>query len=245
MTNAISHCAITFNNHLLDAELKDFMTINVEGRQLISQTLDIRKIPGRDGDVILSGQYPSRDITVHFLIRDKNNFMFLEQIKALTDILHTEDEVKFSFADEDGFRFGRVSKVTDPPYDSNTGIGSFTIHCSDPFLYRELRKTSDSIPYLAHKKYDVKIEEIKVNLVPTKKVVMRNETRGTKIILNDNFTSGTLLIKKDSITVNGQNKMMCLDFVESDYQNFKLFSGDKVSISPRMSFEIKFRERVL
>lgn len=245
MTNAISHCAITFNNHLLDAELKDFMTVNVEGRQLISKNLDTKKIPGRYGDIVLNGQYPARDITVHFLIRDKNNLMFLEQIKRLTEILHTEEEIKFSFADEDGFRKGIVSKVNDPPYDSNVGIGSFTIHCSDPFLYRELRNTKDVIPHLTHKKYDVKVEEIKVNLVSTKKIVIRNETRGTKIILNDNFTSGNLVIKKDSITVNGQNKMMCLDFVESDYQNFKLFSGDKISVSPNMEFEIKFRERVL
>ena len=242
---SISHCAITFDGILLDAELKDFMTINVEGRQLISKNLETKKIQGRDGDIVLNGQYPSRDITVHFLIKDRNNFMFLEQIKKLTEILETQGEVEFSFADEDGYRKGIVSNVNDPPHDSNVGVGSFTIHCQDPFLYRELRTTNNSIPRLQFKKYDVKIEEIKINIVPTQKIVIKNETRGTKIILNDNFSDGILIIKKDSITVNGQNKMMCLDFVESDYQNFKLFSGDNVSISPEMNFEIKFRERVL
>lgn len=246
MIKGISHCALTYNGILLDTEIKDYMTINVEGRQLIAPNLNIKEVPGRNGDVPISQQYPARDIIVHFLISASRNYLFLEKIKKLTEILQSYDDVVFKFADEDGFRVGRLSSIDDPPYDSNVGMGKFIIHCGDPFLYRELKKSSGIIPRLQFRKYPVKIEAIKATLPATNKVVIRNVTRGTQIILNGIFnTNDELIIKKDSITVNGENKMMWLDFVESEYQHFEVYSEDEITITPNATFNIEFRERVL
>lgn len=228
----LSHCAITFDGHLLDEEIESFMTVNVEGRQLLAPKLETVNIPGRNGDVIIGGTYPPRDITVHFMIRDYKNSFFLEKIRRLNEILYTDKEVKFSFRDEDGFRIGRLSEVEDPEYDSNLGFGKFTIHCSDPFLYGELKNTDSKIEKFKLKKYPVKIEKIKIFTRETKKLVITNKTRGTKIILNGNFNSGEVIrITKDKITVMGRNRMNWLDFVESDYHNFGLFSGDEINVS--------------
>lgn len=242
----LSHCALTFDGHLLDEEIESFMTVNVEGRQLLSRKLETVNVPGRDGDIIIAGTYPPREITVHFMISDYRNSFFLEKIRRLNEILYTDEEVKFSFNDEDGYRVGRLSNVSDPAYDSNIGFGKFTIHCSDPFLYGHLRKTQSKIDELKLKKYPIKIEKIKILSAETKKLVLTNKIKGTKIILNGDFKArDEVIITKDKITVNGQNRMYWLDFVNSDYQNFELYSEDEIVISPNANFEISYRERAI
>ena len=174
----LSHCALTFDGHLLDYEIESFMTVNVEGRQLLSPVLETVKVPGRNGDVIIGGSYPARNIIVHFMISDYKNAYFLEKIRRINEILYTDEEVEFSFHDEDGYRIGRLSATDDPAYDSNLGFGKFTIHCADPFLYGHLRKTKGKIDRLELKKYPVKIEEIKITAPATKKLVVTNKNTG-------------------------------------------------------------------
>lgn len=242
----LSHCALTFDGHLLDEEIESFMTVNVEGRQLLSPILDTVSVPGRNGDVILGGTYPPREIAVHFMISDYRNAYFLEKIRRLNEILYTDKEVEFKFNDEYGYRIGRLSNTEDPDYDSNLGFGKFTIHCADPFLYGHLRKTQSKIDELKLKKYPVKIEEIKILSAETKKLVITNKNKGTKIILNGNLKAGDeVIITKDKITVNGQNRMVWLDFVNSDYQNFELYSEDEVMVSPNSNIVISYRERAI
>lgn len=242
----LSHCALTFDGHLLDEEIESFMTVNVEGRQLLSPILDTVSVPGRNGDVILGGTYPPREITVHFMISDYRNAYFLEKIRKLNEILYTDKEVEFKFNDEDGYRIGRLSNTEDPDYDSNLGFGKFTIHCADPFMYGHLRKTQSKIDELKLKKYPVKIEEIMITGVATNKLVITNKNKGTKIILNGDFKAGDkVVITKYKITINGQNRMYWLDFVNSDYQNFELYSEDEVMVSSSANFEISYRERTI
>lgn len=246
MKTELSHCALTFDGHLLDYEIESFMTVNVEGRQLLSPVLETVKIPGRDGDILIGGSFPPRNIIVHFMISDTKNTFFLEKIRRLNEILYTKEEAKFSFLDENGYRIGKVSNIEDPAYDSNLGFGKFTIHCADPFMYGRLRKTTGKIDILKLKKYPVKIEEIKITASATNKLVVTNKNKGTKIILNGSFVAGDeVIITKDKITVNGQNRMAWLDFVNSDYQNFNLYSEDEVIISPSANFEITYRERAI
>lgn len=241
-----SHCALIFDGHDLDYEINNFMTVNVEGRQLFAPVVETVNIKGRDGDVIIGQRYPARDITVHFLLHETKNAFWLENIKRLTEILQTDSDVEFSFLDESGVRFGRVIDYDDPPYDQNMGMGKFTIHCSDPFLYSHIKKSTGKISRLKYRKYPVRVESITVTVPTAQKVVIKNITRGTSIILNGSFTEGQkLVITKDKITVNEQNRMMWLDFAESDYHGFKVYSEDEIVVSPSANIEIKYRERVL
>lgn len=246
MANAKSHCALTYNGILIDAEIAGYMTVNVEGRQLIAPKVKTIEIPGRNGDVVLSQQYPARDLVVHFLLKERNNFLFLEKIKKLTELLQSNSDVPLSFYDEVGHRFGRLIDIEDPPYDSNFGMGKFTIHCADPFLYRDLKTTDSVIERLKYRKYPVKIDSITATIPSTTKVVIKNETRGTNIILNGQFNAGDkLVVTNESITVNGQNRLMWLDFVESEYQQFEVYSEDVITINSGANLSIKYRERVL
>ena len=241
-----SHCALSYNGIILDRYLDNYMTINVEGRQLFSPTLETISVPGRDGDIALGKNYPSRDIKVHFLMRADKNEEWLKKIKVLNTLLQSKDDVEFFFDDELGYRYGQLSDIEDPPYDSNLGIGTFTIHCQDPFLYSEIKTSTGTMPDLEYDFYDVKIESIEVT--PTtglSKLVVRNTTLGTKIILNGSFRSGDkVVITPNKITVNNQNKMMWLDYVESDYHEFKIYSKDKITAT-NANLKINYRERVL
>ena len=243
---AKSRCAIEFNGVIIDNEIKDYMTINVEGRQLLTHTLDTADIAGRIGDVITASKVPARDIKVYFLLKAERNKEFLKKIKRLTEILYTNKEVKFRFNDEDGFRIGQVTSFEDPPYDQNTGIGSYIIHSSDPFIYFEERESSGKIPRLKYRKYPVKVESITAKLNAGSKAIIRNVTQGTKIILNGSFTTGQeLVITDEAITINGQNALTALDYVESDYHDFKVYSEDEIIAEGLSDLKIKYRERAL
>ena len=245
LNRQFSKCAITFDGKLLDYEINNYMTLNVEGRQLLAPKLSTVEVPGRNGDLVMDSKLPAREIKVHFFIMETRNAYFLELIKRLNEILWTDEDVKFSFRDEEGYRIGRVSSIEDPPFDSNSGIGKFTIHCSDPFLYKNLKATEDKIENLEHKKYAVKIEEIEVVTGNNEKVVVTNINTGKKIILNHDFKDGDkVVIKKDEITINGKNGMPYLDFVESDYQEFELFSGQEIR-SNTGKIKVYYRERIL
>ncbi len=126
-----SKCCLSFNGRNLDRIIDGYSTINVEGRQMFSPSLSYQRVRGRDGDILIEDSYPSREITVHYLIKAENNHWFLRKMKLLTMYLQSKEDVEFSFADELGVRFGRLSSFDDPPFDSNVGIGKFTIHCSD------------------------------------------------------------------------------------------------------------------
>lgn len=243
---AKSRCAIEFDGVIIDNEIKDYMTINVEGRQLLTHTLDTAEIAGRVGDVITASNVPARNIKVYFLLKAGRNKEFLDKIKRLTEILYTNKEVKFRFNDEEGFRVGQVTDFEDPPYDQNVGIGSYTIHCSDPYVYFEERESSGKVPRLKYRKYPVKIESIRAGLKAGSKAIIRNKTQGTKIILNGSFRAGQeLIITDEAITINGQNALTMLDYVESDYHDFKIYSEDEVMGVGLSGLEIHYRERAL
>ena len=176
----------------------------------------------------------------------EKNEEWLKQIKVLNTLLQSEGDVEFFFDDELGYRYGQLSDIEDPPYDSNLGIGKFTIHCQDPFLYSELKTSTGTIPDLEYDFYDVKIESIEVTMTTSaSKLVVRNNTLGTKIILNGSFRSGDrVVITPSTITVNNQNKMMWLDYVESDYHEFRIYSKDKITAT-NANLKINYRERVL
>ena len=250
----ISHCALSFNGTNLDKKLKNYMTVNVEGRQLFSPRLNTVEVPGRDGDIVIDKTYPARDIKVYFLMYAENNEEWLKQIKELTNALQSKEDIWFSFADEEGFRYGQLSDFEDPPYDSNLGIGSFTLHCQDPFLYSDIKTATGTMPDFTYNYYSVKIERIEAKAThATDKVRISNDTKGLNIILNGKFyQNDNIILTKDGIKRNSTNILKYLDYLNSDYHNFKVFAKDKISVrvydgnsTYYPTVTIRYRERIL
>lgn len=242
-----SKSAITYNGVCLDKEVEGYSTLNVIGRQMFSPKLELQNIKGRDGDVISYFSYPARDIEVQYLLKSDSNREWLEQMKYLTMLLQSNKDVEFSFADEYGFRFGRLADYDNPPYDSNTGIGKFTIHCQDPFLYSEQKENVNKINELRYDYYPIKIESIYFSInVQSKKLVLKNETSGNRIIVNTEFNVGDKIEISDSIIrKNNKNILSFLDYVESDFFDFKLYSLDDISCNIADDVIIRYREKVL
>lgn len=235
--------ALIFNNKNIDREIKGYTTINVDGRGLIAPNIETQSIVGRDGDIILNTQHPPRDIVVYFMIKAPYNSIFIEKLKELTELLHSDGDVPFSFGDEEGIRYGRVAEISDPPYDSNEGIGSFTIHCSDPYLYRNRAISAGTISRVKYNKYSLDIVSVTATTASST-LNITNTTTGRKIILNNLSSGQKVVITKNTITVNGQNAMNKLDFVNSDYHEFKIYGGDTITTNGT-NLKIEYRERIL
>ena len=91
----------------------------------------------------------------------------------------------------------------------------------------------------------------KVKITPTgaiSKVVVTNTSTGKKIVLNGNYGANSTIeikIPENTITVNGQNRMQDLDYIESDFHKFLISSGNVISVSPSMAIEVTVRSRWL
>lgn len=233
---------LIFNNINLDDTIADYTTIDVKGRGLFVRNINSISISGRDGEYITESKYPGRKVIVDFLINSKNHLEYFKTMQKLNNIINSEKDVIFKITDEEGYRLGRVTEVTDPAL--NKGVGSFTIFCQNPFVFSNEKLTVDKT---IKSKYnlDVKIENITAKITNgTNKVILRNETKGTKIILNGNFTKDDILeISKEKILLNRKDIKSYLDFVESDYHDFKLFDNNVVTITNATNLKIEYRER--
>lgn len=243
----LSKSAITFNGKCLDEEIKGYMTLNVIGRQMFAPKLESQEIRGRDGDITTSLSYPARDIEVQYYLQAENNREWLQKMKKLTMLLQSKEDVEYSFADEYGVRFGRLSGFEDPPYDWNAGIGKFTIHSQDPFLYSELREDTNKIKELRYDYYPIKIVTISLIVgVAGNKFVLRNAETGNRIIVNDYFKAGDKIVFRDKkIFKNNKNMLANLDYVASDFFDFDLYSGHSLSCNLASQIKIEYREKVL
>lgn len=244
-----SKCALTFNGVNLDSKFKNYMTVNVEGRQILAPILNTVSVPGRPGDVVIGQNLPPRKITVHYLLSAKDNREWLKYIKMLNEHLYSETDVEFSFDDESGVRYGRLESVNNPSYDSNFGMGSFTIHCQDPFLYGESKEAVNKVEYysLGINKYPVKWDMIIINVNSSRnKVEIYNPKNRKSIILNGSFSYGDLIVISNAdITVNGQSRLAWLDYVRSDYHELDIYNGDSLRSKHGEDVKISYRERVL
>ena len=232
---------LIFNETNLDDIIEDYTTIDVKGRGLFVRNINSISISGRDGEYITESKYPARKVIVDFLINSKNHLEYFKTMQKLNNIINSEKDVIFKVTDEEGYRIGRVTEVTDPAL--NKGVGSFTIFCQNPFVFGDKLTVGKTIK----SKYslDVKIENITAKITNgTNKVILRNETKGTKIILNGTFTKDDILeISKEKILLNRKDIKSYLDFVESDYHEFKLFNNNAVTITNATNLQIEYRER--
>lgn len=235
---------VTYNGQVLEDIIPGYQTLNIDGRGLLGRALDTVIVAGRAGDVVLGQRVPSRDITVYYLIKKTSN----QEMQASLELLHTtlssEDDVTFQFGDEDYYRIGRLASVKNPPYDSYSGVGSFTIHCQDPYKYKEmpaLSGTNITLPKTSNDGY--RLDQIDVTFtLPADGFSVKNVTTGRSIILLGDFLVGnTLQITDRSILVNDEPAMDRLDFVNSDWQEFKLNAGDKITAAESMTMKVSER----
>lgn len=237
----MNYCKLNFDGVNLDDTIADYTTINVENRGLVGQSVNYLEIAGRDGVVSTDHRIPPKDLIVHFLIRSKNSFEFLATLNEMNNYLNKQNPVVVKFGDEEGYRMGIVTEVSNPPFDYFIGQGTFTIHCDDPFRYlTPSSQSGKTITINAGIHNKLVLNKIVATTTQTINLKITNQTTG-KIIGLTNLPPGNFEITRERILHNGQNVTNKLDFTISTWKNFKINQGDVISVWGANSMTITYQ----
>ena len=247
--------AMIFNGLLLEQEIKGYQTLNVEGRETISYDLETSgNISGRDGVISFGKTLPPRLLRVQYRLEAESNEELQHSFRLLNWKLETNGEVPIKFRDDlDITYYGELTTMSEIPADRNTVVGTFEIHCSDPFKYETVaNQTGNPLKVYSPTPYQVKPDLIQLTLKgATSKIVVTNTTTGRKIILNGTYATGDVIrirLKETEqgkkITKNNQNIMNQLDYMTTDFHDFQVKKEDVLQVTPlntEMTVEIRGR----
>ena len=126
--------SFTINGVYLENVIPGYSTIKTLGRERLEK--EIETITNkRDGSVVKSTRFPSRTITVDFVLKGSSMQDLREKLTTLNSLLKVEGAV-FVFNDEPSVFYVGTPTLTDDMKDAkNSAIGSFDIFCADPFKY--------------------------------------------------------------------------------------------------------------
>lgn len=127
--------ALNFNGYWLEEEIPGYRTLNVSGREMISNEITDLQVGVSDGSRYQRQRYEPRIITVTYQLFADSNGAFREAYNKLNALLDAE-ECRLIFNDErDKFFVGTRSGFSDVPAGRNCVIGEIEFVCSDPFKY--------------------------------------------------------------------------------------------------------------
>lgn len=235
--------AMLFNNILFEDEIQGYQTLNVEGRETLGYDLETSgNISGRHGAVTFGKTLPPRLLRVQYRLEASDNEEFQRLFRKLNWLLETTGEVPVRFRDDlEITYYGELSSMSEIPADRNTVIGTFEIYCSDPFKYEEQAEQSGN-PLTAYlpTPYAIKPDEIRLIMAQNAtKITVDNANTGRHIILNGTYQTGDEIIIRlnetnqgRKLTKNGQNIMNNLDYMETDFHDFKIKRNDVIRVTP-------------
>lgn len=256
----ISSVAVSIDDNKLDLVIPHYRTLNVLGRDLIGRSLStIEDVPGRDGIIVVGQTLPARTLTIEYKIEAPSN----EEMRRSFDMLNQElfrrtgEVYKIHFDDDPGYYFeGYLGQAPDPPSDTNSIYGTFTLLCPTPWKtkYEVLSTTGQGNTQFTlspgdYNAYPMYIDSIELNVsADINKIIITNTVSGRKIIINGEYTTGQVIkLSPDTgiLTRNGQNIKNNLDYLESDWHGFSIYYGDQITVSPTMEITLNTRARLL
>ena len=235
-------CALTFAGALLEDTVPGYTTLNVTGRETISDDLSTTgSIPGRDGTHVIARALPARVLGIEYRLTAPDAQQLQEAFRELRAVLDAPG--KITFADDPGIAyFGQLSDMSEVPPYTNDLIGTFAIFCADPYKYETNAKTHTGNPKAIPQPspYAVPPDEVKVTLATAAAgAAIKNITTGRQIILTGAFLAGDIIRFTPQaanlalrLTVNGQAAMARLDYLASDFGAFTISSGDTIQVTP-------------
>lgn len=239
---ALPACALTINGALLEDTIPGYTTLNVTGRETISDELSTTgSVPGRDGTQVIARALPPRVLGIEYRLTAPDAQQLQEAFRALRAALDTAGKIIFADDPEVAY-FGQISDMGEVPPYTNDLIGTFTIFCADPYKYEATARTHSGNPKEIRNPspYAVPPDEITVTLAtPSTGVTIKNTTSGRQIILTGSFIAGDIVRFTPQaaspslrLTVNGQAAMARLDYLTSDFGAFTIKNGDTLTATP-------------
>lgn len=219
--------AVSFNGSWLDRTVPGFRTLSVTGREGIQAAITQRDTETRHGSRFVRRQYPSRVITVNYLLETETAADFRASYNTLNELLNA-NESKIKFNDEtDKYFTGTCQTVSDVEAGKNKVTGSIEFLCNDPLKYdnqyttvsvtnettaKVTTNTAVRTPMIIEitptfNMTSMTLKGVAVSAINGKDspIVIKNITNGKKIIIDG---------EKGLVTEAGANKFGDMDFWE-------------------------------
>jgi predicted phage tail component-like protein len=139
--------AMLIDGHYIEDLIPGYSTLQVSGRELLSQSIEKQTIGKSDGEFIQYVRNPSREIVVGYRLAAADNLSFRQAFYKLNDILHGENH-QVSFNDDPSkYWIATFSDIDDVPKGRNAITSSFTLFVPDGIAHSVATQTADNMPY--------------------------------------------------------------------------------------------------
>ena len=142
--------AMLIDGQYIEDLIPGYSTLQVSGRELLSQSIEKQTIGKSDGEFIQYVRNPSREIIVGYRLSAADNLSFRQAFYKLNDILHG-DTHQVSFNDDLSVYWNAVlTDVDDVPKGRNAITSSFTLFVPDGIAHSVATQTFDNMPIGYH-----------------------------------------------------------------------------------------------
>ena len=139
--------AMLIDGQYIEDLIPGYSTLQVSGRELLSQSIEKQTIGKSDGDFIQYARNPSREIVVGYRLAASDNLSFRQAFYKLNSILHG-DSHQVSFNDDPSkYWIATFSDIDDVPKGRNAITSSFTLFVPDGIAHSVSTQTADNMPY--------------------------------------------------------------------------------------------------
>ncbi|MEN2327317.1 distal tail protein Dit [Lacticaseibacillus paracasei] len=139
--------AMLIDGQYIEDLIPGYSTLQVSGRELLSQSIEKQTIGKSDGEFIQYVRNPSREILVGYRLAAADNISFRKAFYKLNSILHG-DSHQVSFNDDPSkYWIATFSDIDDVPKGRNEITSSFTLFVPDGIAHSVATQTADNTPY--------------------------------------------------------------------------------------------------
>lgn len=238
----------TFNGTVLDDVLTnsngEFKTINVSGRELLSEEHSSTVIDGRDGSYYSGSKLSTRTLIVTASISGKSVTQCHQQFDALMAFLDVAKPVPISFSDDPNYFFYAKFKETgELDILKSEAVITLKFICYDPLKYSNNKSvTGDTVTYNGKRPYRPKVTLLLTGSASVLKLLHVQSGRFVRI--TGNYVSGQKIVfdlASGSITQNGADIVSQFDMLGS--RRFALVPGkNQLTSSIPATMTIDYRE---
>ncbi|MFT8738772.1 MAG: distal tail protein Dit [Lacticaseibacillus paracasei] len=139
--------AMLIDGQYIEELIPGYSTLQVSGRELLSQSIEKQTIGKSDGEFIQYVRNPSREIVVGYRLAAADNLSFRQAFYKLNSILHG-DSHQVSFNDDPSkYWIATFSDIDDVPKGRNAITSSFTLFVPDGIAHSVATQTFNNTPY--------------------------------------------------------------------------------------------------
>lgn len=252
-TNFTSSIKTIFNEINLDDNIPGFRTLTISGRALIGRDISAIKIPGSDKQYVTENRVAEREIGVKFILKADSNEQLRERFNHLNLVLHTTEDKRLYFTDEDYHYNVILKSVTDVEETTNTIVATVKFKCIEPHKYKLNNKY---VNFTGNGSFlrNIPILESVPEMITyrpnsqTNRIVITNVTTGKRIVINSDVNnSKTLKITLPAeiiLKINDVAMSHHINFIETDF-DFTVKNDDSISVQPAGFCEFVIKERLL